>query len=154
MELHNDCQSIAGCECRGPCFRTRFPRFGGRHSVILGMDCLTDQHAVIDFHMSTITLAGKLVCKLHKYAVRSSLARTVKSVFVPANSEVVFPVCLTRSYDNDYLVTEAVTSMEINMPDTKISYCVVQPKRGITVVRVVNNSSCPTSIAKGVTMAI
>ena len=136
----------------GQVFEHDFHVLDGRHSVILGMDCLTDQHAVIDFHMSTITLAGKLVRKLHKHAVRSSLARTVKSVFVPANSEVVFPVCLTRSYDNDYLVTEAVTSME--MPDTKMSYCVVQPKRGITVIRVVNNSSCPTSIAKGVTMAI
>jgi hypothetical protein len=138
----------------GQVFEHDFHVLDGRPSVILGMDFLTNQHAVINFHMSTITLAGKLVCKLHKYAVRSSLARTVKSVFVSANSEVVFPVCLTRSYDNDYLVTEAVTSMEINMPDTKMSYCVVQPKSRITVVRVVNNFSCPTTIAKGVTVAI
>ena len=44
--------------------------------------------------------------------------------------------------------------MEINIPDTKMSYCVVQPKGRITVVRVVNNFSCPTTIAKGVTVAI
>ena len=138
----------------GHVFEQDFHVLDGHHSVILGMDFLTDQQAVIDFQMSTITLAGKLVGKLHKHAVRSSLARTVKSVFVPANSEVVFPVCLTRSYDNDCLVTEGVTSVEVNMPDTKVSCCVVQPKGRMTVVRVVNNSSCPATIAKGVTVAI
>ena len=75
------------------------------HSVILGMYFLTNQQAVIDFQTSTITLAGKLICKFQKHAIRSSLARTVKSVFVPANLAVVFPVLLTRSYDNDCLVT-------------------------------------------------
>ena len=54
----------------GHVFEHDFDVLDGRHSVILGMDFLTDQHAVIDVHMSTITLAGKLVCQLHKYAVR------------------------------------------------------------------------------------
>ena len=40
------------------------------------------------------------------------------------------------------------------MPDIKVSCCVVQPKGRMTVVRVVNNSSCPTTIDKGVTVAL
>ena len=75
----------------GHVFEQDFHVLDGHHSVILGMDFLTDQQAVIDFQTSTIILAGTLICKLHKHAVRSSLARTVKSVFIPANSEVVFP---------------------------------------------------------------
>ena len=138
----------------GHVFEQDFHVLDGHHSIILGMDFLTNQQAVIDFQTSTITMAGKLICKLQKHAIGSSLARTVKSVFIPANSEVVFPVLLTRSYDNDCLVTESVTSMEINMPEVKVSCCVVKPKGRITVVRVVNNSSCPTTIAKGITVAL
>ena len=59
-------------------FEQDFHVLDGHHSVILGMDFLTDQQAVIDFQTSTITLVGKLTCKLQKHAVRSSLARTVK----------------------------------------------------------------------------
>ena len=59
-------------------FEQDFHVLDGHHSVTLGMDFLTDQQAVIDFKTSTITLAGKLTCKLQKHAVRSSLARTVK----------------------------------------------------------------------------
>ena len=135
-------------------FEQDFHVLDGHHSVILGMDFLTDQQAVIDFQTSTITLAGKLTCRLQKHAVRSSLARTVKSVFVPANSEVIFPVRLTRAYDNECLVTESVTSMDINMPEVKVSCAVVQPTGRRTVVRLVNNSCSPTTIAKGVTVAI
>ena len=135
-------------------FEQDFHVLDGHHSVILGMDFLTDQQAVIDFQTSTITLVEKLTCKLQKHAVRSSLARTMKSIFVPANSEVIFPVRLTRAYDNECLVTESVTSMDINMPEVKVSYAVVQPTGRRTVDRVVNNSSYPTTIAKGMTVAI
>ena len=100
----------------GHVFEQDFHVLDGHHSVFLRMDFLTDQQAVTDFQTSTITLAGKLTCKLQKHAVRSSLARTVKSFFVPANSEVICPVRLTRAYDNECLVTESVTSMNINMP--------------------------------------
>ena len=61
---------------------------------------------------------------------------------------------LIRAYDNECLVIESVTSMDINMPEVKVSCAVVQPTGRRTVVRVVNNSSCPTTIAKGVTVAL
>ena len=44
--------------------------------------------------------------------------------------------------------------MEINIPEVKVSCCVVKPKGRIMVVTVVNNSSCPTTIAKGITVAL
>ena len=45
-------------------------------------------------------------------------------------------------------VIEASPSGEVKLS------CVVKPKGRITVVRVVNNSSCPTTIAKGITVEI
>ena len=39
------------------------------------------------------------------------------------------------------------------MPEVKVSCFVVKPKGRITVVRFLNNSSCPTTIAKGITVA-
>ena len=138
----------------GHIFDRDFHVLDGHHSVILGMDFLTEQQAVIDFPNSTITLGGKLTCKLQQHAVRSSLARTAKSVFVAVQSKVVFQVVFTRSYENAYVVTEPVMSMDVNMPEVKVSCCVVKPKGRSTIVRVTNNFTCPTTIAKGTTVAI
>ena len=136
------------------CFDQDFHVLDGHHSVILGMDFLTNQQAVIDFPNATITFGGKFTCKLRKHAVRASLARTVKSAFIPAESEMMIQVGLTKSYNNDCLVTDSVTSMEINFPDVKVSCCVVKPKGRSAVIRVINNSNCPIIMAKNTTVAI
>ena len=86
--------------------------------------------------------------------LQSPLARTVKSAFIPAKSEMMLQVALTKSYDNDCLVMESVMSMEINFPDVKVSCCVVKPKGRSAVIRVINNSNCPISMAKNTTVAI
>ena len=138
----------------GHAFEQDFHVLEGHHSVILGMDFLTKQQAVLDFANSTITLAGTLTLQLTHHAVRSSLARNAKSVFVAANSEVVFNVRLTRSYENDYLVTESIMSMDVNMPEIKVTCCVVKPEGKSTVIRVTNTSSSPITIPRGTTVAI
>ena len=138
-------------------FEQDFHVLDGHHSVILGQICPRD--GFFDRPASCYRFQNQYnhtsrEINMQKHAVRSSLARTVKSVFVPANSEVIFPVRLTRAYDNECLVTESVTSVDINMPEVKVSCAVIQPTGRRTVIRVVNNSSCPTTIAKGVTVAI
>ena len=45
-------------------------------------------------------------------------------------------------------------SMDVNMPEVKVSCCVVKPKGRSTIVRVTNNSSCPITMAQGTTVAI
>ena len=66
----------------------------------------------------------------------------------------MLPAQFTRSCDNDCLGTTYVTSMKINIPEVKVSCFMVKPKGRITVVRFLNNSSCPTTIAKGITLAL
>ena len=145
---------VVSIHISGNCFEQDFHVLEGHHALILGIDFLTKHKAKLNFEAGEITLSGNRTFRLEQLTSRSSLARTVGSVCVPARSEMTFPVALTRAHNGDYLVTESVMSMELTNPELKVTTCVVKPTGTRTVCRVVNSADHAVTLIRGQIVAI
>ena len=82
-----------------------FHVINGHHSLILGLDFLQSQSAVVDFGENQLQIRGETITLTHP-AIRSSLGRTINLVVVPAESEMIIPVKCSKDYCNAHLLLQ------------------------------------------------
>ena len=114
-----------------------FHVINGHHNVILGIDFLKENSAVVDFGLGQLAIKG-LTVQLGHPAIRSCLAKTVSTVHIPARYEGDIPVKCTKSYCNTTLLFK--TTLQSQFGNITVSPTLVNISGSQTMCHVINNS--------------
>ena len=108
------------------------------HSLIIGIDFLQMNNVTINLSQKSMHLSDKhaKVCLLE---TKAGLARCTEKCIIPANSEAIIPVHITRQVKGKNVLLEATP----NLKDKQImaARCIVTVQKGKSVIRVINPSS-------------
>ena len=122
----------------------------GHQSVILGMDFLQSQSAVVDFGTNQLKIRGGNVNLTHP-AIRSSLARTISSMIVPAKSEMTVPVRCSKQYCNAQLLLKPTGQSELS--GIAVTPTLVYVNGSKTYCRVINSTHTTVRLPSHFTLA-
>ena len=116
-----------------------------QHNVIIGLNVLHDNNAVIDIANSSLSLANDLytVPLIHRYLPRNIL-RTINTITVDPYHEVRLPVRLSPKYNlGPSIIEHLSTKYSHSMAVAKVF---VEPANRVTVCQVVNLTNKPFTL--------
>lgn len=106
------------------------------HSLILGIDFMTSNRCVIDFHYNVLSFMSAEISVALTRDSRFGYARCTKPEIVPANSEVTVNVRISGSHKNETLLLDPAE----NLQGTNIvgARCLVTTKNSRAFMRLAN----------------
>ncbi|CAC5362564.1 unnamed protein product [Mytilus coruscus] len=105
------------------------------HSLIIGVDFLETNNVTINLSRKSMEISDKCA-KICSLETNSGLARCIKSCALPANSEIVLPVHVSRRIQGEQVLLEPNPNLE--KKQLMGARCIVTVNKGKSVFRIIN----------------
>ncbi|CAC5416210.1 unnamed protein product [Mytilus coruscus] len=108
------------------------------HSLIIGVDFLETNNVTINLSRKSMEISDKCA-KICSLEINSGLARCIKSCALPANSEIVLPVHVSRRIHGEQVLLEPNPNLE--KKQLMGARCIVTVNQGKSVFRIINSTN-------------
>ncbi|KAJ8320703.1 hypothetical protein KUTeg_002290 [Tegillarca granosa] len=110
------------------------------HSVILGIDFLSETKAHLNFDSNTLEIKDEnTVCCINPCTTGCGIARTVKAISLPKKSETIIEVSVSKQKQGATVFLEPLKNLEPN--DILVARCIVKIENGKAFIRRVRANS-------------
>ena len=122
------------------------------HDLILGLDFLERNQAVIDYKQGVISLADNLIAvPLFCPQIREGVVTCVETMCIPANTEMVIPVKSPTYFDGKTILLEPIISFQFRPVAT--AHSINECQGGKTVCRIGNFKPYSITLRRGMQLA-
>lgn len=116
-----------------------------QQQIILGLDFMQKHNVEIDFRNKTVYIQDKTI-ETRINQSNSGVAKPLRSVSIPARSQVDIPVFVSRRKSGDIVLLEPVESLTDNQ--LVGARCLVKISKRKTVVRILNPGDEPVTLVR------